>query len=62
VVAIGAAWTFPLNSSFQNDGTFTIEGRDASTGGPAPKATFVGVSPAYFEALGVPVLRGPRFR
>ena len=61
VVAMGAAWTFPLNSSFQNDGTFTIEGRDASAGGPAPKATFVGVSAAYFEALGVPVLRGRAF-
>jgi predicted permease len=61
VVAIGAAWTFPLNSSFQNDGTFTIEGRNPTAGGPPPKATFVAVSPAYFEALGVPVLRGRAF-
>jgi predicted permease len=60
VLSTGAAWTFPLNSAFQNDGTFQIEGRDAS-GGPAPKATFVGVSPAYFEALGVPVMRGRVF-
>jgi predicted permease len=60
VVSIGAAWTFPLNSSFQNDGTFAIEGRDASAG-PVPKATFVGVSPAYFEALGVPLVRGRVF-
>jgi putative ABC transport system permease protein len=61
VVSIGAAWTFPLNSSFQNDGTFTIEGRDESTGTALPRATFVGVSPAYFETLGVPMLRGRIF-
>jgi putative ABC transport system permease protein len=60
VVAIGSAWTFPLNNAFQNDGTFTIEGRGEAAG-PAPKATFIGMSPAYFETLGVPVLRGRAF-
>ena len=37
VVAVGAAWTFPLNNQFRNDGTFTIEGRGESTG-PPPRA------------------------
>ena len=60
VVAVGSAWTFPLNNAFQNDGTFAIEGR-AESAGAAPKATFIGMSPGYFETLGVPVLRGRAF-
>jgi putative ABC transport system permease protein len=60
VVAVGAAWTFPLNNAFQNDGTFTIEGRGETTG-PAPKASFIGASGAYFDALRVPLLRGRAF-
>ncbi|HEU0105114.1 MAG TPA: ABC transporter permease [Vicinamibacteria bacterium] len=60
VVTVGAAWTFPLNNQFRNDGTFTIEGRGEITG-PPPKGTFIGVSPSYFESLGVPVLRGRAF-
>ena len=34
---VGAAWTFPLNNQFRNDGTFTIEGRGDGTGVP-PRA------------------------
>jgi putative ABC transport system permease protein len=60
VVHVGEAWTFPLNSGFRNDGTFDIEGRPA-TGAAAPKATFIGVSPEYFESLGVPLMRGRFF-
>jgi predicted permease len=59
VVAIGNAWTFPLNNSFHNDGTFMIEGREP--GGPPGKATFIAVSPAYFSTLAVPMLRGRVF-
>jgi len=60
VVAVGAAWTFPLNNQFRNNGTFIVEGRGEVTG-PPPKGTFIGVSPSYFESLGVPVLRGRAF-
>jgi putative ABC transport system permease protein len=59
VVALANAWTFPLNNTFQNDGTFRIEGRDP---GVAPaKATFIAVSPEYFSTIGVPVMRGRVF-
>ena len=50
----------PSQQPFRSDGTFTIEGRGDGTGMP-PKGTFIGVSPSYFEALGVPVLRGRAF-
>jgi putative ABC transport system permease protein len=59
LVAVGNAWTFPLNNQFQNSGTFAIEGQEP--GGPPPKATFMGASPGYFAALAVPVLRGRVF-
>jgi putative ABC transport system permease protein len=58
VLSVGEAWTVPLNSEFKNDGTFRIEGR---AGGSPPKATFIGVSPEYFDAIGVPLIRGRVF-
>jgi putative ABC transport system permease protein len=61
VVAVGAAFTFPLNNSFQHDLTFTIEGRGEPGVGSPLKATFTTVSPDYFAALGVPVMRGRVF-
>jgi putative ABC transport system permease protein len=60
VVAGAAAWTFPLNSAFNNDGAFQVEGRDPSAG-PLPRAVFVGASPDYFSVVGVPVLAGRAF-
>ena len=59
VVALANAWTFPLNNTFQNDGTFRIEGRDPE--GPPARATFIAVSPAYFSTIGVPLMRGRAF-
>ncbi len=56
---MGEAWTFPLNNGFSNDGLFVIEGR--KPGDAPPKATFIGVSPEYFEAIGVPLVRGRAF-
>jgi predicted permease len=60
VVHVAEAWTFPLNSGFRNDGTFDIEGQQ-KTGAGLPKATFIAVSPEYFESLGVPLMRGRAF-
>ena len=59
VVQVAAAYTFPLNSGFQNDGTFQIEGREP--GASRPTASFLGVSPEYFRSLGVPLLKGRFF-
>ena len=61
VVGVAAAWTFPLNARFSNDGTFLIEGRPKSDGQPLPRAEARGASPDYFQTLGVPVLRGRSF-
>jgi predicted permease len=59
VSRVASAYTFPLNSSFQNDGTFEIEGQ--AVGAARPTASFLGVSPEYFQALGVPLLQGRFF-
>ncbi len=59
VVHVATAYTFPLNNSFQNDGTFQVEG--AEPGGALPSATYQGVSPEYFDTLGVPLFQGRFF-
>jgi predicted permease len=60
VVTTGSAWTFPLNSAWRNDGTFMIQARHAE-GQILPTADFLGASADYFDAIGVPVLRGRAF-
>jgi predicted permease len=61
VVEVGPAWTFPLNARFNNDGTYMVEGRPRDPGQPLPIAESRAASPAYFRAIGVPVLRGRGF-
>ena len=61
VVEVAAAWTFPLNARFQNDGTFQIEGRPKVEGQSMPRAEARGASADYFRTLGVPLVRGRTF-
>jgi putative ABC transport system permease protein len=60
VLAVGNAWTFPLNNDFRNDGSFELEGRPPA-GASRPQAAVVAASEGYFEAIGVPLLRGRAF-
>jgi predicted permease len=59
VSSAGAAWTFPLNNSFRNDGSVLLEGRSAE--GTLPVAEYIGASGGYFRALGVPLVAGRFF-
>jgi putative ABC transport system permease protein len=61
VVAVGQAWTVPLNANFNNNGQFQIEGREPDPRS-ALRATQIGAAPDYFRAVGVPVLEGEPFR
>jgi putative ABC transport system permease protein len=61
VVAAGPAWTFPLNSSFNNSGTFRIEGRTYENDQALPRGEARGAGAEYFDAIGVPLLRGRKF-
>jgi putative ABC transport system permease protein len=59
VTAAGTAWTFPLNTSFRNDGSILVEGQDPA--GTLPVAQGMGASEDYFAALGVPLRQGRFF-
>jgi hypothetical protein len=60
VVTAGTAWTFPLDTSFSSNGGLMVEGLHES-GQVLPRAEFRGVSPEYFESLGVPLIQGRIF-
>jgi predicted permease len=61
VLDVAAGWTFPLNARFRNDNSFEIEGRPLAKDQPGPQADYRSASPRYFDAIGVPVLRGRAF-
>ena len=55
VQAVGMVQTVPIRSDYML--SFTIEGRPAEPG-REPSANYRAVSPGYFEALGIPLVRG----
>ena len=61
VQAAGAVSELPLSGQ-ENDTFFNIEGKPAAAFGSTENdANIRGISPAYFQALGVPLLRGRFF-
>jgi predicted permease len=57
-----AGWTLALPlQTWGINGDFEIEGRRPDKAGKAPFAEFREISPGYFRALGIPVLRGRDF-
>jgi predicted permease len=60
VVKVAMGGSVPLNAGFQSVGTLLVEAR-GTAGEPQPHADFYVASPEYFEAIGVPVLRGRSF-
>jgi putative ABC transport system permease protein len=58
VSAVGGASAGPNFGGGDGDIELTVEGRAAAPKGSNPTAGYYDVSPGYFHALGVPVLRG----
>jgi putative ABC transport system permease protein len=57
-----AGWTLALPlQQWGINGDFQIEGRPQDKAGKAPQAEFRVISPGYFHALGIPILRGRDF-
>jgi len=60
VRSVAAVDNLPLGGS-NNSGTFTVEGRPPEPPGHRPSADRRVVTPRYFEAMGIPLLRGREF-
>jgi putative ABC transport system permease protein len=56
----GAAYQTPFTSGGDNS-LFFIRGRQANPGDPAPHANYAYVSTNYFNAIGLPILKGRGF-
>jgi predicted permease len=61
VMSAAVAFTFPLNQSTPLNNGFLIEGRPLAEGEARPVADFRSASPDYFQAVGIPLVRGRYF-
>jgi putative ABC transport system permease protein len=61
VKSAAASMMIPFTSGMTMTGDFQIEGQAPEPGQAMPKADFRIVSPSYFEALHIPILRGRGF-
>jgi predicted permease len=61
VEAVGAINDLPVTGNSSVNGDFSVEGRAPHRPGEAPVAEFRLVTPDYFRAIGVPVLKGRAF-
>jgi putative ABC transport system permease protein len=61
VEAVGAASAAPNLGGGDGDLELAVEGRPAAPKGSNPTARYFDVSPGYFRALGIPLLRGRVF-
>ncbi len=60
ITAAGAGYPLPFTGN-NSSASFQIEGRPDSPGNPGPHGDIRNVSPGYFTALGIPLLKGRLF-